>query len=195
MSKPATHDHATMTPSPWVERFLPGVPKGGEVLDVACGRGRNLRFALKAGYRVVGLDRNVSGVADLEGKKGVELIEADLEDGSPFPLGTRRFAGVIVVNYLYRLMLSAIIGAVADDGVLIYETFALGHERFGKPSNPDYLLKPNELIDAVTPDLVVVDFEYGLLPKGPNFVQRIAACGPRHPWAGEAPYELGSRGS
>jgi len=191
MTKPATHGHATMTPSPWVKRFLPGVPKGGEVLDVACGRGRHLRFALEAGYRVVGLDRNLSGVADLEGQAGVELIEADLEDGSPFPLKDRRFAGVIVVNYLYRPRLSAIIGAVADDGVLIYQTFALGHERFGKPSNPDYLLKPNELIDAAAPDLVVVDYEYGALPKGPNFVQRIAACGPRHPWAGEAPFELG----
>ena len=192
MTSPATHDHATMTPSPWVKRFLPGVPKGGEVLDVACGRGRHLRFALDAGYRVVGLDRDISKLKDLEGRDGVELIEADLEDGSPFPLQGRRFAGVVVVNYLFRPRLSAMIGAVADDGVLIYETFSLGHERFGKPSNPDYLLKPNELIDAVAPDLVVVDYEYGILPKGPNFVQRIAACGPRHPWAGSEPFDLGS---
>ena len=79
------------------------------------------------------------------------MIEADLEDGSPFPLEGRRFAGVIVVNYLYRPRLPAIIGAVAEDGLLIYETFARGHERFGKPSNPDYLLKPNELIEATAP--------------------------------------------
>lgn len=190
MTKPATHDHATTTPSAWVKRYLPGVPEGGEVLDVASGKGRHLRFALEAGYSVVGLDRDISGLKDLEDQKDVELIEADLEDGSPFPLGARRFAGVIVVNYLYRPRLSAIIRAVADDGLLIYETFARGHERFGKPSNPDYLLKPNELIEAVAPNLVVVDYEYGLLPKGPNFVQRIAACGPRHPWAGEAPYAL-----
>ena len=151
MTKAANHDHATMTPSPWVARFLSGVPKGGEVLDVACGRGRHMRYALELGYRVVGLDRNISRVEDLKGKDGVELIEADLEDGSPFPLQGRRFAGVIVVNYLYRPRLSAIIGAVANDGLLIYETFARGHERFGKPSNPDYLLKPNELIDAAVP--------------------------------------------
>ena len=99
-----------------------------------------------------------------------------------------------MVNYLYRPRLLAIIGMVADDGLLIYETFARGNERFGKPSNPDYLLKPNELIAAVAPDLVVVDYEYGALPKGPNFVQRIAACGPRHPWAGEQPFELDPAG-
>ena len=191
MSKAATHDHATPTPSKWVARFLAGVPAGGEVLDVASGRGRHLRHALNQGYRVVGLDRDISKLKDLEGQTGVELIEADLEDGSPFPLEGRHFAGVIVVNYLYRPRLSAIIGAVADDGLLIYETFARGHERYGKPSNPDYLLKPNELIDAVAPDLVVVAYEYGLLPKGPNFVQRIAACGPRHPWAGSEPFGLG----
>jgi SAM-dependent methyltransferase len=192
MTKPATHDHIVQAPSPWVERFLPGVPKGGEVLDVACGAGRHLRLALEAGYRVVGLDRELSGVEDLKGTKGVELIEADLESGARFPLEGRRFAGVIVVNYLYRPLFPALIGAVADDGVLIYQTFALGHERFGKPSNPDYLLKPNELIDAVAPDLVVVDYEYGLVPKGPRIVGRIAACGSRHPWADQQPYELGS---
>jgi len=194
MTKATTRDHATMTPSAWVARFLAGVPKGGEVLDVACGRGRHLRFALDAGYRVVGLDRDLSGLQDLEGQKGVELIEVDLEDGSPFPLQGRRFAGVIVVNYLYRPLFPALIGAVADDGVLIYETFARGNERFGKPSNPDYLLKPNELIAAVAPDLVVVDYEYGLAPKGPRTVGRIAACGPRHPWAGREPFEFGSSG-
>jgi len=191
MSTHATHDHATMTPSPWISRFLPGVPKSGDVIDIACGRGRHLRYALEQGYSVVGLDRDISHLSDLEDNPKVELIEADLEDGRPFPLGGRKFAGVIVVNYLYRPRLADMIGAVARDGLLIYQTFARGHERFGKPSNPDYLLRPNELIEAVAPKLVVVAYDYGVLPKGPNFVQRIAACGPDHPWAFENPFELG----
>ena len=136
-------------PSPWVARFLSGVAAGGTVLDVACGGGRNLRAALAAGYQVVGMDRVLTGVADLAGHPGVWLVASDLEDGSPFPLAGERYAGVIVTNYLWRPILPDIVAAVADDGLLIYETFAVGQEQLGRPQNPDFLLRPRELLEAV----------------------------------------------
>ena len=117
--------------SAWVSRFLGGVRDGGRVLDVACGRGRHLRMALAAGYQVTGVDRILSGVADLSGVAGVELAEMDLEAGAADPLrgrfGAGLYDGVIVTNYLWRPILADIVAMVRADGVLIYETFALGN--------------------------------------------------------------------
>ncbi|MCC2110785.1 MAG: class I SAM-dependent methyltransferase, partial [Hyphomicrobiales bacterium] len=147
----ASEPHATAAPSDWVVRFIAGVPADGTVLDLACGGGRHLRLARDRGHPVVGLDRDLAGVADLAGTDHVRLIEADLEDGSPFPLAGEYFAGIVVANYLYRPLFADIAPALAPDGVLIYETFARGHERHGRPSNPDFLLRPNELIEAFSP--------------------------------------------
>lgn len=121
---------------------------------------------------------------DLAGRRDVSLIEADLETGRAFPLKDMAYEGVIVTNYLWRDILADIIGCVALDGLLIYETFALGHERKGKPSSPDFLLKNNELLEAVAPKLAVLAYEHGHRQGDyPKIVQRIAACGPEHPWA------------
>lgn len=184
-------DPAGRIASEWVARFLPGIAVGGTVLDVACGGGRHLRLAHEAGHPVVGIDRNLDDVADLGDAPGVTLIEADLETGAPFPLAGERFAGVIVTNYLWRPVLPGIIGAVADDGVLIYETFARGHERHGRPVSPDFLLMPNELLAAAMADLVVVAYQHGVLPgPRPKILARIAAVGRNHRWAGAEPVEL-----
>ncbi|WP_333826045.1 class I SAM-dependent methyltransferase [Pinisolibacter sp.] len=197
---PAINPHGHGRASDWVERFLPGVAASGTVLDLACGAGRHLRRALTLGHPVVGLDRDVSGLADLEGRGDVEIVVHDLEapGGLDFPWGTRRFAGVIVTNYLFRPLLTRLADLVAEDGILIYETFARGQERFGKPSNPDFMLAPNELLRPETlGDLVVVGFEQGELPaeftvtRAPKIVQRLAAVGPEHPWAHAAPRRLG----
>lgn len=175
-------------PSPWVERFLPGVRQGGTVLDVACGGGRHLRLALENGYSVTGIDKDLSRLDDIAGRNDVGLIEADLETGHGFPLKDMRYDGVIVTNYLWRPILPDIIGCVAEDGVLIYETFAQGQEKRGKPSNPDFLLKPNELLETAVPRLVVVAYEHGV--SGGDVMQRIAACGPQHAWATDGALEL-----
>jgi len=189
--------------SDWVERFLPGVPAGGTVLDLACGAGRHLRAALALGHAGVGLDRDVSGLADLAGRPDVEILAHDLEaaGGLDLPTGSRRFAGVIVTNYLFRPLLPRLQGLVAEDGILIYETFARGQERFGKPSNPDFLLAPNELLaPAILGDLVVVAYEQGELAaeftvtRAPKIVQRLAAVRPAHPWALARPRPIGGRG-
>jgi len=163
-------------PSRWIERFAWLVPSGGTVLDLACGRGRHTRYFRRLGHPVTALDRDLSGIEDLISDIGVEEIAADLEDGSRFPLAGRTFAGVVVTNYLWRPLLPAIVAAVAPGGVLLYETFALGNERFGRPSNPDYLLKPGELLEAVRGSLRVVAYE-DLIESEPQPAarQRIAA--------------------
>ncbi len=163
-------------PSPWVVRFAPLAPKGGLVLDLACGTGRHGRHFLSRGHEVVFLDRDVSLVADLAGEKRAEIVEADLETGAGLPLGGRRFAAIIVTNYLWRPLLPALAAAVAHGGVLIYETFGLGNEAYSRPRNPDHLLRPGELIAAFGDALQIVAYECGLRydPK-PRVIQRIAA--------------------
>jgi SAM-dependent methyltransferase len=159
--------------SPWVRRFAPSIPAGGPVLDLAAGGGRHTRFFLDRGHPVTAVDRDISGLA---GTAGLEVIQADLEDGSPWPLGGRRFAGVIVTNYLHRPLLPAIVTSVAPGGCLIYETFAVGNERFGKPGNPDFLLRPGELLAAVRGRLRVLAYEnVEITEPRPAVVQRIAA--------------------
>ena len=173
--------------SPWVERHLGAIRTGGTVLDVATGGGRNLRAALTAGHEVVGIDRELAGVADLAERAGVRLIAADLEDASAFPLSGEVFAGVVVTNYLWRPILPDIVRAVADDGVLIYETFAVGQERIGRPRNPDFLLRPGELVEVVAGRLTVLAFEHGRLREPERIVQRIVAVGTAHPWRDDPP--------
>jgi SAM-dependent methyltransferase len=164
-------------PSLWVGRFAGLVPAGGTVLDLACGSGRHTRLFLSLGHPVVAVDADIGGVADLRGEPGLELVEADLEGGGPFPLGDRRFDGVVVTNFLHRPILADIVGAVAPGGVLIYETFSRDHARIGgRPRNPDFLLLPGELLEAVRGKLRVVAYEDVVLGSPPTAaVQRIAA--------------------
>lgn len=146
-------------PSNWVLKHGGMIPPGGTVLDVACGSGRNGRFFRSLGHPVVFLDRDITQVADMASDDGVEIVARDLESGRPWPLPGRQFAGVIVVNYLYRRALPALVAAVAPGGALIYDTFADGNEAYGRPSNPDYLLHREELLIAVRPELVVMAYE------------------------------------
>ena len=169
-----------MNPSPWVERFGPDVVSPGPVLDVACGGGRHTRWFAARGYDVVAVDRDLTAVADLVTAPNVNLVETDLEDGSPVPFGPRAFGAVVVTNYLWRPTLDAIVDAVADGGWLLYETFAVGNERFGRPTNPDFLLRRDELLElANRHDLVVVAYE-DVEVEEPRaaVVQRIAARRP-----------------
>jgi hypothetical protein len=132
---------------------------------------------LERGHRLVAVDRDLSGLSDLAGHPRLEMVEADLEDGSPFPLANRRFAGVVVTNYLHRPLMPALIAAVKNDGVLIYETYAAGNERFGRPRNPDFLLRPGELLEVVRGRLRVVAYEDVVTEEQRAAVQRICAIG------------------
>jgi SAM-dependent methyltransferase len=163
-------------PSPWIVRFAPLVPQPGPVLDVACGGGRHTRLFVERGHEVVALDRDPSGVADLRSDPRVEIRTADLEDGTPFPLGARQFAAVVVTNYLYRPILDDLVRAVAPNGLFLYETFAQGNERIGHPTNPDYLLQPGELLEKVRDTLRVVAYEdIEVTEPRPAMIQHIAA--------------------
>ena len=144
-------------PSPWVTRFAGLIPLG-PVLDLAAGAGRHARYLLERGRAVTCVDRDVAGLADLAGRADAEIVAADLEGGAAWPLGARRFAGIVVANYLHRPLFPAILAALGPGGVLIYETFAAGQERFGRPTNPDFLLRPGELLE-VARDLTVLAYE------------------------------------
>lgn len=152
------------------------IPQSGLVLDLACGSGRHTRLLAGCGYRVLAVDRNPEALAGLQGVAGVTTAELDLE-GAGWPLGGQRFAGIVVTNYLWRPRLPDLLALLAPGGVLIYETFMLGNEAFGKPSNPDFLLHPGELhAVAAAASLREIAFEEGYVdsPK-PAVCQAICA--------------------
>ncbi len=162
-------------PSPWLVRFAPLIVAGGEVLDYACGGGRHARWLASRGYRVEAVDRDAPSLDLLAGLHNIRPHRADLEEG-PWPFGGRQFDALVMTNYLFRPRFAMMLALVAPGGVLIAETFMVGNERFGKPSNPDFLLRPGELIEHVAGPFTVVAFEQGQVdsPK-PAMVQRICA--------------------
>jgi SAM-dependent methyltransferase len=162
-----------LPPSPWVQRWLGWIRPGGAVLDVACGAGRHARLLARLGFEVHAVDRDPALFADPPSQ--VRLIGADLEQG-PWPYADRRFDAIIVANYLHRPLLPILAAGLEAGGLLIYETFALGNERYGKPSNPDFLLAPGELLDAVRGRLRVIAYEDLIVEQPrPAAVQRLAA--------------------
>jgi SAM-dependent methyltransferase len=177
MSENANFSNATVPiPVDWVAKYSPLISSEGLVLDLACGKGRITRFLLAEGFSVVALDKDVSGLGDISSTQNLEIVQADLETGTTFPLQGRRFSGIVVVNYLHRPLFTALTDALGKGGVLIYQTFMQGNEAYGRPSNPDFLLKENELKDAFGKDLNVIAFEQGFTehPK-PAMIQKICA--------------------
>ena len=159
--------------SVWVRRFVPLIKRGGRVLDLAAGSGRHTRLLLDSGFAVCAVDRDISALSPLAGTD-CEARQIDFETGAPWPLGAG-YDAIVVTNYLHRPTLPAIAQGLAAGGVLIYETFARGNERFGRPHNPDFLLRPGELLDAFAM-LTVLAFEQGevSVPR-PAVIQRITA--------------------
>lgn len=163
--------HGTEAPSAWVARWAHLVQPNGQVLDVACGRGRHMRFLSSIGHHLTGIDRDPEAIAAVAALG--EAVQADIENG-PWPLPERTFDAVIVTNYLWRPLMPHILASLAPEGVLIYETFAAGNETVGKPSRPDFLLKPGELL-SLCQGLHIVAYEDGFLDSPERFVQRIVA--------------------
>jgi SAM-dependent methyltransferase len=174
---------AEVLPSPWIARFAHLVAGGVRVLDLAAGQGRHARFFAARGCRVLAVDREAAALAALAGAPRIETRTVDLETGS-WPLAGERFDAIVVVNYLHRPLFPHLLAALAADGVLLYETFARGNEACGRPSNPDFLLEPDELLQRVAGRLAVVAFEQGHVAGAERgaVVQRIAAVGPARVW-------------
>ena len=167
------HSHDDLAPSAWVQRWIAFARPGGAVLDVAAGAGRHSRLLARMGFEVDAVDRDASLFRDPP--PGVRLLQADLESG-PWPYAGRTFDAIVVTNYLHRPLLAVLAGSLEPGGVLIYETFAQGNERFGKPSNPAFLLAPGELLAAVQGKLRVLGYEDLVVEEPrPAAVQRIAA--------------------
>ena len=166
----ASH-HAGLAPSEWTVRWSHLIAPGATVLDVACGHGRHMQWFAARGHAVTGVDRatEATEAASAYGR----CLTADIESG-PWPFTGETFGAVVVTNYLWRPRMADIVAAVAPGGVLLYETFAAGNETVGKPSRPDFLLQPGELLAACS-GLRVVAYEDGFLAQPPRFVQRIAA--------------------
>lgn len=161
---------AAGTPSEWIRRFVHLLPPGAHVLDVACGSGRNAGYLASLGHQITGVDRDAQALAQLPA--GVTAVQADIENDA-WPLSYEQFDAVIVTNYLWRPLWPQILGSVRDGGVLLYETFAQGNEVYGKPSRPDFLLAPGELLRVCT-GWQVVAYEHGLRTQPDRIVQRIA---------------------
>ena len=161
-------------PSDWVTRWAAHLAAGSQVLDLACGGGRHLRWLASRGCHVLGVDRDLSGLVDVSGT--VNLLQADLEDG-PWPLADRRFDAVVVTHYLWRPRWAELADTVAPGGLLIYETFGEEQASIGKPSRPDFLLRHGELLDRCR-GWRVLGYEDGFVPAPDRFVQRIAAVRP-----------------
>jgi SAM-dependent methyltransferase len=172
--RPVSHDpHFDLPASPWVQRWLAWIRPGGAVLDVAAGSGRHARLLARMGFEVDAVDRDASLFADPP--PNVAVLQADLETG-PWPYDGRRFDAIVVTHYLHRPLLPRLVDSLEGGGLLIYETFAQGNERFGKPSNPAFLLAPGELLETVRGKLRVLGYEdLTIDDPRPAAVQRLAA--------------------
>ena len=167
--------HTLDAPSAWVSRWTTLAPSPGSAIDVASGIGRNARLLAARGLDVVAVDRDEAALATLAGVARVTARVADLE-AAPWPFVPESFDVVVVTNYLHRPLFPALAAALRPGGLLIYETFMIGNERYGRPSNPSFLLRPGELLDAFSSALAVLGFEQGTVavPK-PAVIQRLAA--------------------
>lgn len=163
--------------SAWLVRWSGLLRPAARALDYAAGRGRNTQVLLAAGARVTAVDRDAAALAAID--PAAERIVADLE-ADPWPFGERRFDVLVCCNYLHRPRLSLMAGLVAPGGLVIMETFAAGNERWGRPSRPDFLLRPGELFAACErAGFVVLGFEHGFTANPRQaMVQRVCAVRP-----------------
>jgi SAM-dependent methyltransferase len=166
--------HTSLAPSPWVVRFAGLVEPGAAVLDVACGSGRHVRLFAERGHAVTGIDRDAEALAPLSAL--ARTVVADIEN-KPWPLPGETFGAVVITNYLWRPLWPTLLASLSPGGVLICETFAIGNEAYGKPSNPHFLLNAGELL-VLTRGLHVVAYEDGVLTDPMRRVQRIATLAP-----------------
>lgn len=162
-------------PSEWLLKHTQQIKPAGYVLDVAAGSGRNARWLAQQGFKVEAVDRDQQALESMQGVENINLHIADIEN-AVWPYSDQKFDAIVVCRYLHRPLFPLLLASLAPEGVLIYETFMQGHEAYGRPSNPDFLLRENELLEVFQNDLEVIAFEQGFYerPK-PSMLQRICA--------------------
>ena len=170
------HTSSYSKPSEWVRKYAKLISQGGAVLDLACGRGRHTRFLLERGIKVTALDYDISQLKDIPETENLKTIEHDLEGSSPWPFASQAFDGIVVANYLYRPLFSKILESLAPKGVLIYQTFAVGNEEYGRPRNPEYLLSNDELLKVFGKHLHVVQYSHGFIKQPSPAIMQSICC-------------------
>lgn len=178
--------HGAEAPSSWITRWAHLLPPSARVLDLACGAGRHTRWLAALGHRLTAVDRNAEALTGLE--TVARVVCADIENG-PWPLPAERFDAVAVTNYLWRPLWPVLLDSLAPGGLLLYETFAHGNASVGKPSRPDFLLQPGELL-LCCQGLRVLGYEDGFCQQPDRFVQRICAVREHIPADGAPPRHL-----
>jgi 2-polyprenyl-3-methyl-5-hydroxy-6-metoxy-1,4-benzoquinol methylase len=123
---------------------------GGTALDIAMGMGQNAIFLASHGYKVTGIDRSSSAVSlsrENAEKKAVSLrtVEADI-----LTYGIRENYFDVILNFYFleRSLIQKIKKGLKKNGLVFFETYTTDQSRFGGPKNPDFLLKPNELLNC-----------------------------------------------
>tara|TARA_B100000686_G_C16671547_1_gene906762 strand:- start:244 stop:795 length:552 start_codon:yes stop_codon:yes gene_type:complete len=165
--------HKNGCPSDWIVKWAPLIIEKGKVLDIACGSGRHSVFLANAGHFVTALDKDVSR---LPHDPQIKAIKSNLEDLSAWPLVGKKFNGIIVTNFLYRPLFPVISRSLLPGGVLIYETFGIGNESYGRPRSKRFLLQPGELLEAFSREFVIIAYENGIRSvPSPAVIQRIIA--------------------
>ncbi len=171
-------DHAWLEPSHWIVGHASLVETSAHVLDVACGYGRHARYFAERGAFVTAVDRDATALQTLSSLSGVMIERRELETDA-WPYASDCFDAVVVCNYLWRPTFASMCLSIKSGGVLLYETFMAGNERYGKPSRPDFLLRSNELLALTRDTFLVVAYEEGdeLGADGQPFAtkQKIAA--------------------
>lgn len=166
-----------MNPSAWVARWAALIPAGRPVLDLACGNGRHAAHLAALGHPVAAVDIDLGLIGPMRGTPGIDWLQADLENG-PWPYPGRCFGGVVVTHYLHRPLFDVLIDSLEAGGLLIYETFALGQAKYGRPRNPLHLLLPGELLETVHGRLRVLAYEDVEEPEQRRCLQRLCARKP-----------------
>ena len=162
--------------SNWVKYCLEEIPyKQGYVLDLACGKGRHSTFLSNLGYNVLSVDIDRDKLNFFNGKL-IKKKVIDVEDINNWPLEKRKFNAIIVTNFLNRTIFPLIISSIQRGGYLIYETFSEGHQKIGRPTNTEFILKPRELMKlSGSMQLIIYENIYVHNSSSHLFQQRIFA--------------------
>ena len=166
-----------MTPSPWVSRWANLIPSGHSALDITCGNGRHAVYLAGLGHPVSAVDIDLTLSRFAHATPGIKWTRCDLE-GEAWPYPGQEFGAVVVTNYLHRPLFDTLCESLESGGVLIYETFALGQAKYGRPRNPAHLLLPGELLEAVHGRLQVIAFEDVEEAERHRCMQRLCARKP-----------------